>query len=231
MHRIRTMMGEVTLAAVCDGLGGMEEGETASGYMIEEISKWFYQDLLTVLKRRKKKKVIFHSMNRLFLKTHETLAEYAKRKQIYCGTTVSVLLIIRQEYHLFHIGDSGVFLVKKKTKKLTKDHTVKENCLNRCIGIGKYQKPDYQWGKIKNNTGFLLATDGFYRLYSKEELSEILFFYKKRGALPIGGRQTFRLFREGISSEKITRILKTMYHRKAKRENMDNGSAVYLWLD
>ena len=36
-----TSQGRVLLAAVCDGMGGMDRGEYASGYLTEELVTWF----------------------------------------------------------------------------------------------------------------------------------------------------------------------------------------------
>ena len=44
LQQVETRVGTVTLAAVCDGVGGLKEGETASGYMAEMLIVWFYKE-------------------------------------------------------------------------------------------------------------------------------------------------------------------------------------------
>ncbi|MBE5895005.1 MAG: serine/threonine-protein phosphatase, partial [Lachnospiraceae bacterium] len=58
LHRMMTQRGEVVLAAVCDGLGGMDAGEIASGYVAERLSIWFYEDLPDLLEKRRSKKAL-----------------------------------------------------------------------------------------------------------------------------------------------------------------------------
>ena len=35
---------EAALIIVCDGIGGLPEGETASGFVVQQMTEWFYQD-------------------------------------------------------------------------------------------------------------------------------------------------------------------------------------------
>lgn len=37
--------GEVMLAVICDGMGGLSKGELASATVIKEFSKWFEEEL------------------------------------------------------------------------------------------------------------------------------------------------------------------------------------------
>ena len=38
-------MGEMILAVVCDGMGGLDKGELASATVIRKFAKWFEQEL------------------------------------------------------------------------------------------------------------------------------------------------------------------------------------------
>ena len=40
-----TKEGEILLAAVCDGMGGLEKGEVASGEVIRALARWFEETL------------------------------------------------------------------------------------------------------------------------------------------------------------------------------------------
>ena len=37
LQQVLTGRGRVLMAAVCDGMGGLQQGETASGYMTERL--------------------------------------------------------------------------------------------------------------------------------------------------------------------------------------------------
>ena len=40
--QVLTARGRVLMAAVCDGMSGLAQGETASGYVTERLQEWFY---------------------------------------------------------------------------------------------------------------------------------------------------------------------------------------------
>ena len=44
-----TKYGQVTLAVLCDGMGGLQKGEVASAMLIRAFSKWFHQDFPQML--------------------------------------------------------------------------------------------------------------------------------------------------------------------------------------
>lgn len=114
LHKIITLYGEAVLAVVCDGMGGMDEGETASGYVAERVSCWFYEELPQLLERRAVLKDIARTIERMLFHLHIDLKEYGKRKKITTGTTVSILLATDQKYLICHLGDSAVYRIKRK---------------------------------------------------------------------------------------------------------------------
>lgn len=113
LHKIVTSYGEAVLAVVCDGMGGMDEGETASGYVAERMSCWFYEELPLLLERRAGMKRIACSIERKLFHLHIDLKEYGKRKGIVTGTTVSILLIMDKKYLICHLGDSVIFRIRR----------------------------------------------------------------------------------------------------------------------
>ena len=44
-----TDRGQVLLASVCDGMGGLAKGEVASAAMVHALEKWFTQQLPTAM--------------------------------------------------------------------------------------------------------------------------------------------------------------------------------------
>ncbi|MDE6712349.1 MAG: protein phosphatase 2C domain-containing protein, partial [Lachnospiraceae bacterium] len=114
LHKIVTLYGETVLAVVCDGMGGMDEGETASGYVTERLSCWFYEELPLLLERRLGMKWIARAIERKLFHLHIDLKEYGKRKRIVTGTTVSILLVIDKKYLICHLGDSVIYRLDRK---------------------------------------------------------------------------------------------------------------------
>ena len=211
LHKMITRYGEAVLAVVCDGMGGMEEGETASGYVAEEMSCWFYKELPGLLEKRAGKRRIGRALFRKLFNLHLQLKQYGKEKKIQTGTTVSILFVTERWYLVCHVGDSAVYRLQgDKIKRLTKIHGDAVSTLERCIGLGKYDSPDLIFGRVKKNMGFLLSSDGFYHRLNVKEISDAF------------------ADRPLASAERIEKRLAALAAKASQRGETDNISAIYL---
>ena len=97
-----TKEGEILLAAVCDGMGGLEKGEVASGEVIRALARWFEETLPLLLFGEQEKKGVGERRKREIAKSLESLIQeenqmisvYGKEKNLLLGTTVSAVLLI-----------------------------------------------------------------------------------------------------------------------------------------
>lgn len=228
LHKIVTLYGEAVLAMVCDGMGGMDEGETASGYVAERLSCWFYEELPLLLERRLRMKWIARAIERKLFHLHIDLKAYGKRKGIVTGTTVSILLVVDKKYLICHLGDSVIYrLVQKnagyhriceffggglgrRIRRMTKVHGDAASGLERCIGSGKYYPPDIARGRIKKHMAFLVSSDGFWHHLKEEEIGNAF----QEGSVERAGW-----------AEKRLRALAV---KAIRRGETDNISAIYL---
>jgi len=204
----QTRRGTVLVAAVCDGIGGLSEGETASGYMAEMTAVWFYKELLPMAEKHKGQKSLYRSVVRLLYETDEKLKEYGRKKKIRLGTTFTLLFVIHDRFYLMHIGDCRIYQVRKKVMMLTKDDG-EGRFLHKCIGAGKWEKPQWKCGRLKRKTGFLLCSDGFYRKLGEKEIAAC--------AAPFCRQEEILFKRLGEAGEQIK-----------KRKMEDNASAVSI---
>lgn len=211
LEQVMTGKGSVVLAVVCDGIGGLKEGEIASGFACEKLQKCFYEEVLLLISKCRNRKTITRCLCRCIYDIAEGLRRYGKSMQEELGTTVSLLLIWKNRYLILHLGDSRVyFLKKKKITQLTHDHRRRPNMLIKCLGSFAYQMPDIRYGKAMRRTGFLLCSDGFYHFPDKELLAEI--------CNP-----------EEMESEEIIRKrLKELAVYGLKKGEQDNMTAVYV---
>lgn len=218
-----TGRGRVLMAAVSDGIGGLPEGETASGYITEKLVENFYGQMLSLITGGKRAKFIRNSFLRCFCSMNEELRRYGDGKGIRLGATVSLLFVWRKRYMIFHLGDSRVYLYHPggtdsyrasppyggAPELLTRDHSGKGSGINRCMGSFPYQRPDIRTGVIHERCAFLLCTDGFYRTLDMQTM----------GALNP----------EDINCEgQIEKRLKAMASCACQRGEQDNMSAIYL---
>lgn len=109
LQQVLTGRGRVLVAAVCDGMGGLQQGETASGYMAERLQEWFYGFLMRAVHRKKPYWMIRRSIERLVYDAQEQLRQYGRKEQLALGTTMSVLVLWEDTYLIWHMGDSRIY--------------------------------------------------------------------------------------------------------------------------
>ena len=73
-----TKEGEILLAAVCDGMGGLEKGEVASGEVIRALARWFEETLPLLLSGGQEKKGVGERRKRAIAKSLESLIQEVK---------------------------------------------------------------------------------------------------------------------------------------------------------
>lgn len=211
LEQVLTKRGRVVLAAVCDGIGGLSEGEIAGGFVCEKLRACFYGELLPFVQRHRGRKSMIRCLHRCIYEAGVGLRSYAEGTGTGMGTTLSVLLIWNRHYVGLHLGDSRIYrLEKKRIQQLTTDHRREPNILTRCLGSFGYQKPEEFFGSVGRNTGFLLCSDGFYNCQEKELLREIC--------------SPLQISSEGA----IGKRLRELAGYGIKRGETDNMSAIYL---
>lgn len=183
-----TVRGRVLLAAVCDGMGGMDQGECASGYLTEELITWFYDGLIPAVGKKKPIWVIKRSFQRKLYQIRRRMEIYGDRNKVALGTTMSVLVLWEKRYLIWHLGDCRIYYLtekkglpkriggkKKNLVLLTKDHREGRNRLTKCVGsFVPYFMPDFVAGNIGSKGTFLLCSDGFWHLIKEKEVEQAL---------------------------------------------------------
>ncbi len=171
LQQAYTHYGRLFMATVSDGIGGLSEGENASGYICEKLIENFHRQLLPLAERGKGIKAFQRNLLRVFYEMRQNLARYGTERDIDLGATVSLLLLWKGKYLILHIGDSRIYLYRKnKRNVLTVDHRDKYGRLTKCMGSFPFQVPYMRVGKAHGKSGFLLCTDGFYRKQSEESM-------------------------------------------------------------
>jgi len=210
LQQVITPKGRAVLALVCDGMGGLSQGEIAGGYIAEQIINWFYRTGTSMIEKGKGRRKIKRSLLRVFFEIQEELGKYGKRKGIHMGSTVTMLLLWKNRYQVIHLGDSRIYLWGRRMRQLTHDHCNGDRVLTKCMGSFSWQKPDFRQGKIRRNSGFLLCTDGFRNKVSFRQIEE-----------------AFRP-REISEERQIEARLREMGEYAMKKGEKDNISAIYI---
>lgn len=185
-------LGEVLMAIVCDGMGGLSKGELASATVIRKFNHWFDNELPFELENVDMN-VIGAKWSLLLKELNANILEYSKMNgDEGMGTTFSGILFIGDEYVIVHVGDSRIYYISSHLEQLTSDHTFiareiskgtmtieqaktdkRRNLLLQCVGASKIVEPDIITGKTKNGV-YLLCSDGFRHEITEDEMLESL---------------------------------------------------------
>lgn len=164
----------LALLAVADGMGGLAQGEKASGLAVRALAAWWNQGGGPASGLDEASRLLDREI-------------YAIHRQIYemscqAGTTLSVLFLDGEHYLYKQIGDSRIYLYEGRgTRQLTEDQTwcndrLKEGLLSReearlhpmrhalsnALGVSEELKIATGQGPLRRGSAFLLCSDGFY---------------------------------------------------------------------
>lgn len=189
IKKASTSAGEHVLAVVCDGLGGLERGELASATLVRAYSEWFDRRLAGWIQNGQKDYELWEQWKELILKENERIRSYALAHAVSMGTTVSALLLTQKKYYILNVGDSRVYELDQHLHQLTRDQTLVErevqegkitameakhdkrrNILLQCVGVRERVYPDLLMGTLRENTVYMLCSDGFVHELSEEEI-------------------------------------------------------------
>ncbi len=180
------------IGVLCDGMGGMESGEKASalavaGMMKKMAAPWEkYPDVMLDAAE---------DMNDVV----RGLKDEATGRRLKAGTTLTAVMMERDEIYLCSVGDSRIYLFRNGTfTQLTKDHVYgveldrmaadgeitalealdhpKRGALTSYLGISALDKISYNKSPVKLSASdiVLMCSDGLYRSLSDQEITFIL---------------------------------------------------------
>lgn len=187
-----TDVGEVLLAVVCDGMGGLAKGELASATVIRAFSKWFDEELPYELENADMQ-VIGAKWSLLLKKLNTNISDFSNANGIDgVGTTFSGILFIGDQYVIGHVGDTRIYHISSSLSQLTTDQTFvareisrgtmtleqaktdkRRNLLLQCIGASKVVEPQVIYGSAEKGA-YMLCSDGFRHEITEAEIYESL---------------------------------------------------------
>lgn len=217
---------EASLLVICDGIGGLEEGEYASSYVTMRIRDWFYNSYLRHVKKGHGRRRIERDLVGMLYDCNRYLQRYGKEHGIRLGTTMTMALLQRRRslggrgfscsgrYLIFHAGDSRAYLIGKSCRRLTEDDRCGDNALCRCIGSFSWQGVQKRRGWLRPGERILLCSDGFWRRLEDGELTESL---GNRRGIPGTSK---------LSEEQLEKRLRKLGEAARARGEKDNQAAV-----
>jgi len=151
--------------AIADGISTSAVSELASEASVNAFINDYFDTSEAWSVNKSAQQVLVTNNSWLHAKSQRSNQQFNKDKGYVC--TFSGLIIKSTTAHVFHIGDSRVYLFRKgKLQQLTEDHrhwvTEDQHYLSRGMGINAHLEIDYTTLTIEHGDIFMLATDGAY---------------------------------------------------------------------
>ncbi|MBR0467072.1 MAG: serine/threonine-protein phosphatase [Clostridia bacterium] len=187
----KTDKGNIIMAVLCDGMGGLQKGEVASATIIKEFALLFENDLPEELGKSSPLEDIKYKWDRTIRELNQRISTYGRNNNIQLGSTLTALLILEDgNYLIGHVGDSRAYKITESDLTiLTEDQTLvarevkmgrlspiqaktdpRRNILLQCIGASKTVEPVFYFGKAQPGECYMLCSDGFRHTLSPEEI-------------------------------------------------------------
>ena len=183
-------LGEVLLAVICDGMGGLAKGELASATVIRAFADWFDRELPLEL-RNIDLNVIGAAWTLMLRELNVKILDYSRKMGLEgVGTTFTGILFVEDQYLIGHVGDTRVYYIGNEMTQLTTDHTFiareisrgnmtpeqartdkRRNLLLQCVGASRAVDPQIIIGDTQKGA-YMLCCDGFRHEISEREIYE-----------------------------------------------------------
>lgn len=171
---------------VCDGMGGPNAGDIASGIAITEISDRFVEDFNSDTTMDEAKSILSKAIKTANLKILGLASSNPEYSGM--GTTVVAFICKNNDLLIANVGDSRAYFVDNELEQLTKDHSLVQelidkgelkaedaefyphkNIITRALGVDNHVEIDF-YSYLFDNKCLLLCTDGLYNFSSPEEI-------------------------------------------------------------
>ena len=194
MKEYETHIGNVVLAVLCDGMGGFDKGEVASSTVVKAFEQWGSEQLAYISEIQQYEYILRQQWHTLASILNEKIMNYGRAHGIKLGTTVVAMLLTQNRYYIMNIGDSRAYEIRdNQVLQLTKDQTFvarevelghmtaeqaemdqRKSVLLQCVGASERVYPDMFYGEVKQNTTYMLCSDGFRHVITQEEIYRML---------------------------------------------------------
>ena len=191
---IKTAIGKAFLGVICDGVGGLSDGEIASSAVVRCFSEWFLEEFRYIRSTDDIFENVKSQWSKLVEAAQQEISALISQRKSNMGTTLSALLLAAGKYFVVQVGDSRVYLNRAgNIKNITTDHSYvmelaqkgfitydeaclskKKNILTRCIGPNSNVRTDFYTGDLFPQDCFILSSDGFHGGLTVDAVSNII---------------------------------------------------------
>lgn len=194
LKRANTSLGEIALAVLCDGMGGLEQGEVASSTVIRTFDNWFMTSLPNLIRFGLTGELLNQQWSNIIKDLNVQIGNYGDSINISLGTTICAMLFVNDKYYCINVGDSRAYQITNDSiYQITKDQSLVQrkidqgliteqqanedpdrSVLLQCIGSSPEVEPDFYEGITSPNETYMLCSDGFRHEISSQEIYQML---------------------------------------------------------
>lgn len=184
--------------AVADGMGGLKNGDRASGAAIAAIGRQAEHlartaDLSAKSGSAADRRALFGGIEELFQHIGGSVYAMAEEEGDRMGSTLSMVVVAENHLTIGHVGDTRVYLVRgRKVELLTSDHSLAalryrrgtlsledyytsplRNVLYEFLGHEPEVAPDVVEAELQDGDRLVLCTDGVWDYLGNDRLAAI----------------------------------------------------------
>ena len=255
VKRAQTAAGDIALAVVADGMGGLQQGEVASGNLVRAFDAWFQRDLPLAGESLGFSGAAFAHVLKvqwasLLQDVNLSLMKYGLHQGISLGTACTAFFVAAGCYYAIQVGDTRLGRVRhQQLQWLTEDQTFAaqevdagrlskaeaarhplRNTLLQCVGASSNLAPVFSLGSFDATAAYVICSDGFRRSLTDTELASSLCAEALRTCA--SGAAAAGLAACGVADNEGTFRLKTHLHEMMSvayaRGQRDNATAVVV---
>lgn len=163
--------------AIADGISSSDVSLIASEASVRSFLEDYYCTSEAWSVKKSAQQVLVANNSWLYSQSQKSENRFDKDKGYVC--TFSAIILKSNTAHLFHIGDSRIYLLRDgEMTLLTEDHrhwvSMEKHYLSRGMGISPQLEVDYKSIQVDNGDIFILATDGIYEFSETDFLVDTI---------------------------------------------------------
>jgi protein phosphatase len=209
-------------------MGGHAAGEVASTLALDAVQEYLEnrsEQLLSAVAANQVPTILHNMLS--FANGKVLAASRADVLQAGMGTTLTMLLAVKNQYWIGHIGDSRAYLINKSgIVHLTEDHTLvtqlvqtgqlsesqtndhpQRHILTRALGTDEEAVFDVVPYNFQEGDALLICSDGLYSMVENREICDLV-----------------------IAGNEAHTVLQELVHQANERGGLDNITAILIYF-
>lgn len=175
-------------AVVCDGMGGVKGGKTASTIAVNHISECVERDYKEDLSGEEIADMLISAVTGANIAVYKAAIDEPELAGM--GTTCELVLVRGGIAHVVHVGDSRVYSIRDgKILQITEDHSLvqemvrrgeitpdqamrhpNKNLITRALGVARDVDIDYIEAEFDEGDKLLICSDGLSNFVTKADI-------------------------------------------------------------